>query len=125
MRTFLASARPHARRLAVVCLALLVPLGAPLRALAAESDYSPVLPAVRAEVEARTEGNVSTYHLNLALAPAASTISGTERVDFVNDTGEPQETVYFRLYPNADYYGEGGLTIERARVNGRLVSTTL
>jgi aminopeptidase N len=119
------AARPRTSRLPVVCLAVLVLIAIPVRALATESDYSPVLPAVRADVEARTQGNVSTYDLNLALDPAASTISGTERVDFVNDTGEPQETIYFRLYPNADYYGEGGLTIARARVNGQIVSTTL
>src|SRR2546423_1317325 len=103
--------RLHSRagyRLALLVLAALVFVG-PLRVLAAESHYAPTLPAVRANVEQKTDGVTSTYDLNLSLDQATNPISGTERVDFINTTGEPQETIYFRLYPNADYYDEGGL----------------
>src|SRR4051794_17050438 len=95
---------------------------APLSAAAKTDQYAPLLPSVRAEVAAKTEGKISSYDLNLSLDEATSTISGTEGVDFINATGQPQDTVYFRLYPNADYYGEGGLAIERARIDGKLVT---
>lgn len=110
------------------CLLLLLAMllaGHPLAAAAKPADYAPILPAVRPDVQERTEGRVSAYAFDLDFDPDAGTFAGTERVTFVNTTGEPQPTVYFRLYPNADYYGEGGLTVQRARIEGELVQPEL
>ena len=84
--------------------------------------YAPLIPSVRDDVAERTEGEVSTYTLNLTLDPDAGTIAGTQRVDFVNHTGEEQTEIPFRLYPNAGYYGEAGLAIESLRVEGQRVT---
>lgn len=87
-------------------------------------QYSPVLAGSRDDVIERTEGRVSSYDMDLRLDPDNKTISGTQRVDFVNETGETQSAIPFRLYPNAGYYLEGALVIERVRVDGVAVTPT-
>lgn len=79
---------------------------------------------LRASVIDKIDGRISSYDINVDLDVETRTISGTERVDFVNETGEEQAEIPFRLYPNASYYGEGGLRIERVRVGGVAVTPT-
>lgn len=66
---------------------------------------------------AEASGQLSTYDLAVALDPSGS-IAGTERLHFVNATGETLRDLGFRLYPNADYYGVGSLTVSAASIDG-------
>lgn len=86
--------------------------------VAAPDLYAAVIPALRDGVMAQTEGELSTYTLDVRFDPAASTIGGRERLTWVNRFDQPLNDVAFRLYPNAFYYGEGGTTIEDVRVAG-------
>ena len=90
--------------------------------LAATDPYAPILRDSREDVIERTDGEISAYALNLTLDPVAGTLSGTQRVEFVNHTGESQLEVPFRLYPNAGYYDDGELAIEVIRVEGERVT---
>jgi hypothetical protein len=87
--------------------------------------YAPVLPAERAAVIAAIDGQIDAYTIRARLDPATSTIGGELEVTFVNQTVRPLTEVYFRLYPNADYYDEGGLRIEAATVAGKPVEAEL
>jgi Peptidase family M1 domain len=101
-------------------------LCAPVREVVAAADlYAAVLPDERADVAAKTEGELSTYTLDLSFDPAASTIGGRERITFVNAFDRPLGDVAFRLYPNAFYYDEGGTTVDDVRVGGKAVKASL
>lgn len=90
----------------------------PVQAEPDAAGYGAVLPEVRDDVVAATAGRLSRYDLDVRLDPAAGTIGGRERVAFVNQTGGPLQEVYFRLFPNAGYYGAGGLTVDDLQVGG-------
>ncbi len=60
------------------------------------------------------------YEIDVTLDANARTLTGSLRVEFTNHTGEILSEIPLRLYPNADYYGEGGTTIERVQVDGAL-----
>ncbi len=95
--------------------------GAPVASAAAESDasgYEAVRPELREEVMEATAGKLSQYDLDVRLDPVAGTIGGRERIAFVNETSEPLREIYLRLFPNAGYYGAGGLTVADVRVDG-------
>lgn len=94
-------------------------------ATAAPDLYVTVLPELREEVHARTEGEVSSYELDLRFDSEESTIGGRERLTFVNRFDETLEDVAFRLYPNAFYYEEGGTTIDDLRVAGKAATSSL
>ncbi len=83
--------------------------------------YDAVLPEWRDEVVAATAGRLSRYDLDVRLDMAAGTIGGQERITFVNQTGRSLREVYLRLFPNAGYYGTGGLTVTDLRVDGQPV----
>ena len=107
----------------IVALALWISSGT--YPLAAATDaYAPILADSRDDVIERTDREISSYTLKLALDPDAGTISGTQRVEFVNHTGQSQTDVPFRLYPNAGYYEEGALAIDVVRVEGERVTPT-
>jgi hypothetical protein len=61
------------------------------------------------------------YHLEATFDPARATISGELKVAWTNTTGEPQGTLPFRLYPNADHYGEAGIELSAVVVEGEAV----
>lgn len=104
------------------CLTVALSLGMfSAGALGSVDARAPLQPDVRDDVIERTEGTASTYTLNLEFDPVAGTISGTQRVDFVNHTGQAQTEIPFRLYPNAGYYGDGGLVVASLRVDGKRV----
>jgi len=47
-----------------------------------------------------------------------ATITGTQELHFVNDTGAPLEELYLRLYPNLRQYGEGRIVVRDITVDG-------
>ena len=87
-------------------------------ARATPDAYGDLLPELRGEVSAETAGKLNTYDIDATLDAAAGTIAATARVTFVNDAETPLNEVYFRLYPNAAYYDEGGLTVDSVQVGG-------
>lgn len=123
--------QPHPRRRLVVIYLLLATFalytGAPALVHSQEPDepFPDVLPGQRAGVDAATEGELDEYTLAVTLDPATSTVSGTEQVIYRNSTGIPQSEVYFRLFPNAEYYGEGALTVGDLTVGGEPVTPEL
>ena len=54
---------------------------------------------------------MSAVQLDVALDPAASQINGEMTVDWRNAAAVPLDEVWFRLFPNANYYGEGNLAV--------------
>ncbi|CAA9565557.1 MAG: hypothetical protein AVDCRST_MAG19-2216 [uncultured Thermomicrobiales bacterium] len=95
------------------------------KAAAAPDAYADVVQGLRGEVRTETAGELSSYDFDVTLDPAAGTIGGTARVGFENGAASKLDAVYFRLYPNAAYYGEGGLTVTRAAVGGAPVMPAL
>ncbi len=47
-----------------------------------------------------------------------ATITGTQQLHFVNDTGAPLEELYLRLYPNLRQYGDGRMIVGDITVDG-------
>lgn len=110
----------------VVAVALLGEPGLGSSAAATESLvetglYDDVRPELRAEVRAATADGIGRYEIEATLDATTGTIGGAERVVFVNGTGAALAEVWFRLFPNAGYYGEGDLAIERLAVAGTAV----
>lgn len=90
--------------------------------------YEPVLPGEREDLYAATAGRLTRYRIEATLTPAGdqpATITGTLDLEYYNNTGEAQESLYFRLYPNDDEYAEGAQVIDDAEVNGTTVSPDL
>lgn len=86
---------------------------------AVPAGYEAVLPGSRAAVAAETAGRVSRYAIAARVDVPTGTVAGEARVAFRNATGVALGEVFFRLFPNADYYGDGGLTVGRLAVEGR------
>jgi hypothetical protein len=90
--------------------------------------YEPVLAPDQEDVYAETAGRLTRYRIDATLNPAGdqpATITGTLDLSYYNNTGEVQESLYFRLYPNDDEYAEGELTLGDVDVNGTRVSPDL
>ncbi len=77
------------------------------------------------EVSEQTEGTLSAYQIRATIDPDASTIAGHLRVDYLNSSDRSLDAIYFRLYPNASYYGDGELAIDAVRAAGVAVESTL
>lgn len=90
---------------------------------AIETAYADVLPSIRDSVMATTNARMHRYRMTVRLDPENRTLTGTMSVDFVNLTGDTLSEVYFRLYPNADHYGEGSLDVTNVRVAGHPTDT--
>jgi len=99
--------------------------GASPESLVEAGLYDDVRPELRGGVSAATGDEIGTYEIAATLDAGTNTVRGEERVGFVNRTGTALSEVWFRLYPNAAYYGEGGLTIDGPRVGGAEVATEL
>lgn len=69
--------------------------------------------------------DLSSVQITATLDPAQSTISGEMNVTWRNPVPEPAGEVWFRLFPNASYYGEGGMTVSDVAVNGASVTSEL
>ena len=115
-----------AMAITILCLLLATVLTGAVPSLAvAQSweDYqAAILPDHRDDVAA-SAGDLSSYVIDVTLDPAASTLSGTMNVTFVNDSGVELNEVYFRLYPNIDYYGDGALAISEVIVGGEAAAS--
>jgi len=132
MRWFPARPRPGAVWLFALLLLPMTAAGqgsdgaSPAATPAGATDaYLDVLPALRAETMAETAGTINQYQIDVALDAEARTLSGTLAATFINTTSGVLPEIYFRLYPNAAYYGEGALRIDSARVAGQVVTTAL
>ncbi|MFN8662078.1 MAG: M1 family metallopeptidase [Thermomicrobiales bacterium] len=69
--------------------------------------------------------DLSVVQINATLDPAQSTISGEMAVTWRNPVTVPLGEVWFRLFPNATYYGEGGMTVRNVTVDGTPVTPEL
>ena len=107
-----------------MALVLAGPLTLTARA-AAPDAYADVLPDLRTAISAETADELSDYRLAATLDPATSTLTGEAAITYRNTASTPLAEVYFRLYPNAGYYGEGALTIDAASVAGTAVTPIL
>lgn len=58
------------------------------------------------------------YTLDASFDPEAGTLTGDLSVVWTNTTDAPQGSLPFRLYPNAEYYGEGLIELEAVSVDG-------
>jgi aminopeptidase N len=58
------------------------------------------------------------YEMDLALDPKKRTLGGFLSVEWENTTGEAQEQIYFRTYPNAEYYAEAETLVEDVEIDG-------
>jgi hypothetical protein len=92
---------------------------------ASPTGYDDILPERRDELVAELDDELSRYDVAARLDPATGTISGEQRVTFVNATGVPLDAVYFRLFPNAWYYGEGGLSVGDVTLDGEAALSEL
>ncbi|CAN5613027.1 M1 family metallopeptidase [soil metagenome] len=85
------------------------------------ADWGPTWPLssrFAEEFEGDVPANLPAYTIDVALDAPASTLRGEMEVVFTNHTGIPLSELPFRLYPNAEYYGEGGLSISGLAVDG-------
>ncbi len=81
-------------------------------AIVAGSGLAPAA-ATAAPVDATDQ-----YDLDVTFDPDARTLTGSMSVTWVNDTGQPQDALHFRLYPNASYYEEGETVVSAVTVDG-------
>ena len=90
----------------------------PVAIAAAAAAATPV-----AVASSNAPGDLTTYEINVTLKTETRQLVGTETIDWQNTTGQPQESLYLRLYPNADYYGEAETSVRDVGVDGNLVAT--
>jgi hypothetical protein len=88
--------------------------------LTTAADLAPVLPEYQQAFAARMS-SMPSYALDLVLDDAESSIGGTMLVTFPNETGRTIDSLPFRLYPNASYYGEGETSIQRLSIEGAAI----
>jgi hypothetical protein len=78
----------------------------------------PLSPAFVTEFEGDIPAELPAYALDIELDQATGAIRGELEVNFTNHTGRPIAELPFRLYPNAEYYGEGSISISAVVVDG-------
>ena len=66
----------------------------------------------------RAADELSAIRMDVAFDPAIGAISGEMSVTWRNPASQPLQDVWFRLFPNAFYYGEGGLQVADVTVDG-------
>jgi hypothetical protein len=117
---------------ALALIALLMLPGWAAQALAADTasvaspadPFADVIPSALASAE-QAAADLSAVRMDVALDPAAATIGGEMSVSWRNPAAEPLAEVWFRLFPNAAYYGEGNLAIADVSVDGASVTPDL
>lgn len=87
----------------------------------ASDRFADVVPDALPRAEAAASA-LSDIRLRVALDPAASTIGGEMQVIWRNPAREPLSEVWFRLFPNAGYYGEGNLAVDALTADGAPVA---
>jgi hypothetical protein len=130
----LARTRRGLRRGGATALVLLTLIGSALPARVAAFDtasvpdvgdrFADVLPAALAPAAAAAQ-SLSAYRMDVMLDPAVSTIGGEMTLAWRNAAAEPLAEVWFRLFPNAGYYGEGSLMVGDVTVDGETVDREL
>ncbi|MGD9712801.1 MAG: hypothetical protein AB7V46_12110, partial [Thermomicrobiales bacterium] len=108
--------------LAVICL-----MATASSTLGQVDGWDPGWPMSKAVVEelGAPPREMAQYSLDVSLDPARQTLGGSFEVLFANHTGETIDNVPFRLFPNADYYGDGGTAVTSVTVDGLPRSVTL
>ena len=113
-------------------LALSVPVAPPTSVAARETATVPgvadpfvdVVPGALAAAD-RAANELSAISMDVAFDPDLSTIGGEMTVTWRNPASETLADVWFRLFPNAFYYGEGSLVVTDLTVNGAQVTQRL
>ncbi|MEJ7900359.1 MAG: M1 family aminopeptidase [Thermomicrobiales bacterium] len=67
---------------------------------------------------------IDQYALDVTFDPEARTVVGSMSVEWVNDTGQSQEALYLRLYPNADHYVDGQIAVSSVTLDDQPVAAT-
>ncbi len=69
----------------------------------------------------------ATYHINAEYRTSPRSISGTQKVRYVNAEGKPMRSLYFRLWTNESTFTQkgGGTKISHVTVNGKSASFTV
>ncbi|HEX7063916.1 MAG TPA: M1 family metallopeptidase [Bacillales bacterium] len=62
------------------------------------------------------------YQMDLEYNGKNHTISGSMKVEFSNNLNKMLQHVYFNLWPNAEKFKNGGITVENIKVNGEKVA---
>lgn len=95
-------------------------------AVEAESEganqLAPIISSLSDGIADQTAGQFDSYDIDVEFDPDGGSLTGTVSVEFLNGTNGPVSDVPFRLYPNADYYLEGKLSIEAIFVDGEVAS---
>jgi hypothetical protein len=95
--------------------------GALAQGAAPENAWDPAWPLAEefvATFEGELAAHMPEYELEVKLDLERMALEGQLIVDFTNHTGKPIAELPFRLYPNAEYYGEGSLTVTALVVDG-------
>src|SRR5215217_3507659 len=79
--------------------------------------FADVVPEALVSAE-RAADELSAVRMDVALDPAIGAIGGEMSITWRNPASQPLEDVWFRLFPNAFYYGEGGLQVADVTVDG-------
>ncbi len=82
------------------------------------ADFAPGLVALAQPALGELPG-ATVYHLALELDESLTQMSGQQEFLYSNETGEPLQEIYLRLYPNLM---GGALTVSRLLVNGMEVA---
>lgn len=119
-RLALAANRFRTAAIVLVVLLMLIPPSALAETpvpLVLQSQLGPVIDQYVEEFSGKLE-EMPAYAFDLALDPAQSTIGGRMSLTFPNQTGFTVTELPLRLYPNADYYDEGGAEVSSIAVDG-------
>jgi hypothetical protein len=79
--------------------------------------FADVVPEALVSAE-RAADEFSAVRMDVALDPAIGAIGGEMSITWRNPASQPLEDVWFRLFPNAFYYGEGDLQVTDVTVDG-------
>ena len=124
-----ARGRADADRDALACMPLPWHAASPPSVVAHETatvaavvdPFADVVPEALVPAE-RAADELSAIRMDVALDPAMGAIGGEMSVTWRNPASQPLGDVWFRLFPNAFYYGEGGLQVADVTVDGAPVS---
>ncbi len=101
----------------------------PRQTQAVKSPLAPFTAAMRPAFvgDVAAHADMPRYDLTLRIDPTARRLDGTERIDYLNRSDAPLDTIALRLYPNfpRDAFGQGGNTrmdVTDAAVHGQQVS---
>ncbi|MBA2598789.1 MAG: hypothetical protein H0V00_19380, partial [Chloroflexia bacterium] len=83
--------------------------------------FADVVPGALAPAE-RAADTLSAYRMDVAFDPALGTIGGEMTLTWRNPATVALDEVWFRLFPNAFYYGAGNLAVVDLTVDGAPVT---